>query len=318
VLVHKAPLGPVEEELCGRLMGGAASDSELVNLRMRASELGRSADPGLEARWKHEAEASTPWMALYYPSSAPLQTFLWAGPLTASNCDALLDSPARQHIAQQLLDGVSAVFVLVESGDTAADQAAADTLARELAAAEATLVLPGRTEDVPNIDETKVRIEFSTIRLSRQDARERIFIEMLLGIEPGLRDTAAPIVFPMYGRGRALYALVGSGINSKTIRAACALLTGPCTCQIKDDNPGVDLLMATDWHAGIAEFLLQNPEPTTLPSPALLQASAPEPVLEPESGRSPIGNVAAALTAGVVAIFGVSLALSLRKDGTES
>ena len=342
-LLQSAPLGEAEESLWRHLVDMASADSDSLNLRIRTSDPGSAADPGLEARWTAEADSSTPWLALYYPSSAPRQTYLWAGPLTESNGEALLDSPARRKIAQELLDGASAVFVLVESGDTAADRAAAETLDRELAASEAALVLPGATEeDVPDIDETKVRIAFSTVRVSRQDPQERIFVEMLLGSEPGLRDLDSPMAFPMYGRGRALYALVGKGINPKTVRAACALVVGPCSCQIKDDNPGVDMLFATNWNAGIDEFLLQNPEPAALPSPALLQASAPnapspdagsEAPIEaaavglpqaasrvPEtadlngSGSSPLRNVAVAIATAIAAILIVSFVLSRRKD----
>jgi hypothetical protein len=280
-LLHSAPLNEGDEVLWDRITQ-VSNDPSSLNLRIRTSDSGGVADSGLEARWKAEADASTPWLALYYPSRAPLQTYLWAGPLTESNCEALLDSPARQKIAKALLDGDSAVFVLLESGDVDADRTAAEILERELVASEAELALPGATnEEVPDIDESKLEIAFSTVRVSRQDPGERIFVEMLLGSEPGLRDLNAPMVFPVYGRGLALYALAGKGINSKTIRQACAFVTGPCSCQVKDENPGVDILIAMNWDAGIGEFLLQNPEPAALPSPALLQASAPD--------RSPVG-----------------------------
>jgi hypothetical protein len=323
VLLHDLPLDPVDETRWRRLTGDDSSAPNPLNLIVRSSESDGRTDASLEARWKSEAESSSPWIALYYPSSAPLQTHLWAGPLTEPNCDALLDSPVRRQIVQDLLNGVSAVFVLLESSDSAADQAAdqaaAETLTRELAASEDSLVLPERTEDdVPDIDESKVRIDFSTVRVSRQDPDEKILVEMLLGLEPGLRDIASPMVFPVYGRGRALYALVGKGINPKTIRAACAMLTGPCSCQIKDENPGVDLLLAMDWDAGIGEFLLENPEPAALPSPALLQASAPEALEAREPGLSPVLSIGIALVAGMAAVLSISLAMSLRKGRTES
>lgn len=311
VLLNDAPL-----DAGGEALWRALTEHETETPRILPSDRGTKPDPGLETRW--QADSATPWIALYYPPSAPLQTHVWAGRLTEANCDAVLDSPARQDIARQLLGGTSAVFVLLESGDAAADQTAADTLARELAASEASLVLPGRTKDeVPDIDESKVRIDFSSVRVSRQDPHETIFVEMLLGIEPGLRDITAPMVFAVYGRGRALYALAGKGINAKTIRAACALVTGPCSCQVKDENPGVDVLMATDWVAGIEEFLLQNPEPAALPSPALHQASDPDLQVVADEGRSPTVAVGMAMAVGLIAILAVSLAISFRKVRAE-
>jgi len=67
-------------------------------------------------------------------------------------------------------------------------------------------------------------------------------------------SAAEPIVFPVFGRGRALFALVGEGINSDNLREAIAFITGPCGCEIKMMNPGVDLLMSVNWDASVMQF----------------------------------------------------------------
>ena len=101
-----------------------------------------------------------------------------------------------------------------------------------------------------------MKVSFSSLRLSRTDPAEKIFVDMLLGSEGGgelsLRADdvrGKPMAFPVFGRGRVLYGLVGDGINEDTIADACQLLIGPCTCQVKDDNPGIDLVMAVDWES---------------------------------------------------------------------
>jgi len=55
------------------------------------------------------------------------------------------------------------------------------------------------------------------------------------------------MAFPVFGRGRALYALVGDGINKETIGEACVFLATACTCMVKEQNPGTDLILAADW-----------------------------------------------------------------------
>lgn len=346
VVLHGAPLS-ADEAKHWQTITDTASNPESLNLRIRGQDSGRIPDPGLETRWRSETNAATPWLALYYPASASRQSYLWAGPITESNCEAMLDSPARRAIAQALLDGESAVFVLVESGDETADRGAAETLERELAVAASTMELPARVEDeVPDIDEQKVRIAFSMVRVSRQDPGEQVFVEMLLGSEPGLRAIDAPMVFPIYGRGRSLYALAGKGINPKTIQQACALVAGPCSCDIKDENPGVDLLFAVDWDARIDEFLLGNPEPALVPGPALIQASKPEnpggnsqidasretdtvgfaqdDVVDSEEevsrGRAffPLVSVAFAIAVAMAAVIAGSVVLAFRKGGTKA
>ena len=49
-----------------------------------------------------------------------------------------------------------------------------------------------------------------------------------------------------------MFALVGKGIQNENIDEACTFLTGPCSCQVKELNPGVDLLMAVDWEEEVS------------------------------------------------------------------
>jgi hypothetical protein len=61
-----------------------------------------------------------------------------------------------------------------------------------------------------------------------------------------------PIVFPMFGRGRVLDALIGPQIDKDVIEDACAFLIGPCSCIVKNQNPGIDMVMAVDWEAALS------------------------------------------------------------------
>ncbi len=56
------------------------------------------------------------------------------------------------------------------------------------------------------------------------------------------------MVFPIFGRGRVLYALVGEGIATATIEEASRFLAGACQCTVKADNPGVDVLISYPWN----------------------------------------------------------------------
>ncbi|HVJ87615.1 MAG TPA: hypothetical protein VM452_18285, partial [Caulifigura sp.] len=54
-------------------------------------------------------------------------------------------------------------------------------------------------------------------------------------------------VFPVFGRLRALLPLVGPGITPENIRGSARFLAGACSCQVKEQNPGFDLLMNAHW-----------------------------------------------------------------------
>ena len=74
---------------------------------------------------------------------------------------------------------------------------------------------------------------------------------MLLGTEPDLHDLKEPMVFPLFGRGRALCALVGKGINKENLEEIGFFLAGPCSCTVKYQNPGVDMFFTVDWDAAL-------------------------------------------------------------------
>ncbi|MHC4505258.1 MAG: hypothetical protein ACYTFI_18295, partial [Planctomycetota bacterium] len=136
----------------------------------------------------------------------------------------------------------------------------------------------GFAEDVP-----KLKLAFSTLNLSRKDPREQLLVKMLTGTEKDLKDFAAePMAFPVFGRGRALWALVGKGINEDNIAETCIFLVGPCSCQVKARNPGVDLLLTVDWESGEVEPLVAEvPLP---PLQSLSGLAAAEKPAEPAPG----------------------------------
>ncbi len=131
----------------------------------------------------------------------------------------------------------------------------------------------------PPIDEfagPELSYEFSILPLSRTDPKEQILLVMLLNSEPDLHEYAdEPMAFPVFGRGRVLCALVGAGIRADNIQEIIAFLTGPCGCEIKAMNPGVDLLMAANWDAAMTELY-----ETDYPLPELTGVM-PEPPVKP-------------------------------------
>jgi hypothetical protein len=61
-----------------------------------------------------------------------------------------------------------------------------------------------------------------------------------------------PVLFVIFGRGRVLGSLTGKEIEADSIAGGCQFLTGDCSCVIKDNRPGTDLLMAVNWDAMLA------------------------------------------------------------------
>lgn len=79
----------------------------------------------------------------------------------------------------------------------------------------------------------------------------------------------------MFGRGRALAALSGGDLSADVIESASRFLTGACSCEVKELNPGKDLLLAADWDS-IFEEALPPEERTPLANPAIPPGLGPE------------------------------------------
>ncbi len=277
IVFHHGPLSEAQQAQAYDLGADGQAGQLHANISLRTVDLDQRPEPEMLDLWRNLGTDSLPWLVVKYPLATRLTGHLWSGPLAGQTVRQLLDSPARREIVQRLAQGESAAWVLLESGDPKKDGAAAKLLESRLAYLGATLQLPKLDlEDIVNglvsVPEADLRLEFSLLRLSRHDPEEHGFIQMLLGVEADLKQAKEPIVFPVFGRGRALYALVGQGISRETIDRAASFLIGKCSCEVKEQNPGVDLLLAADWDALVKMPANNAPD---LPPLAELAKSAP-------------------------------------------
>jgi hypothetical protein len=147
--------------------------------------------------------------------------------------------------------------VYLESGDPVVDDAKFFKLDSELKRLESVIKLPAiDPADLKDLSKNpeELKITFSAHRLSRDDPAEAAFVSMLLSHESDLREEfskGTPMAFPVFGRGRVLYALLGDGISTGMIEEASRFLAGACQCTVKAENPGVDLLVAFDWDENV-------------------------------------------------------------------
>ncbi|MBI5773864.1 MAG: hypothetical protein HZA89_09000 [Verrucomicrobia bacterium] len=277
VVFHRGPLSEAQRAVAGNLGTNGLAGQLHANLSLRLVDLEQNPKPELLELWRQSGGGTLPWLAVRYPLAMRSPGTVWAGPLAETAIQPLLDSPVRKEITERLVEGQSAVWVLLESGDRARDDAAAALLEPRLAYLAATLKVPKLSEEdiakkLVSVPESELRVEFSLLRLARGDPAEQPFIQMLLGLEADLKEAAEPIVFPVFGRGRVLYALVGKGIKHETIDQAAMFLIGRCSCEIKEKNPGGDLLLAADWDTLVKSQFIPDRD---LPSLAALAKSGP-------------------------------------------
>ena len=219
-----------------------------------------------------ETSVSTNGARLFYPSHVRgADKFAWEGQLSPEVYGALTDSPARRDLVKRILRGDSAVWVLVEGGPSAANEAAASLLENRLRFLESATGIP-RLD--PNDPDSRVgpgpelKVQLSLLRLKRSDPSEAAFLSQLAG-PAGLKSLPAdqPFIALVFGRGRVLGAWPNDRLNEEFIQESTRFLLGSCSCEVKSRNPGWDLLLRVDWDeelkkAGEARRLAsRSPEP---------------------------------------------------------
>jgi hypothetical protein len=267
LVLSRGPLNETQQQWFQRLEAASVDPQQPANLQVHAIDVQqqtlsdalrdragghRPSEAALAQleEWAGQQTLDTPQLVVFYPRI--WERIAWQAPLAAEQVEQLIDSPLRQEIARRLLDGQSAVWVFLDSGDAERDDAAWELLQAELVRSTQVVQLPARelteTDEFFRPDvEIELRVEFSAVRLTADDPAERAFAALLRGSEADLRDFDEPIALPIYGRGRTYYALVGRGLNADTIEENSHFLCGACSCQVKEDNPGVDMLMAVNW-----------------------------------------------------------------------
>jgi hypothetical protein len=243
-----------------------ASGGGKANMEVIVVDATRTEDAQWKALAEKHKERAVPWAAIVLPAPVDADDdkakVVWTGALGELSAEGLADSPKRREIAKKILEGDSAVWVVLESGDKARDAAAVATLR-----AETSRFAKNAPAPLEGVDETELagfgfsesvplRVSFAVVTIAADDAAEKWFVRLLRGLYPEL-PTGKPAAIPVFGRGRALGAATGDEIQSAVIRKGCEFLTGACTCEVKGQNPGHDLLMTVDWarslHGGIKD-----------------------------------------------------------------
>ena len=260
-----------------------------ANIFVKTIDVSQEMDPFVKSLWAQENNPDLPVSVLRYPGKNEHMGMpgpvVWRGQLTKEIIGLMLESPARQKIVKRITGGDSAVWVYL--GDK--------KQIKNTAAFEATLKKVQGQVQLPEIDpadaewgpggspiqemQKDLKLNFSVVRVDRNDPKEKMFVRMLLRSEPNLEVKSAgqPMVFAVFGRGRALPAIVGKGMTEEHIGKDCAFLVGPCSCTIKRLNPGTDMLITAEWLVGVKGLMVKDVQIPSLPG--LSEKVSPENVV---------------------------------------
>jgi hypothetical protein len=228
-------------------------DNAQLNLTIRTLDVAEL-DPADQVQFSEHAKATLPMLVVQYPAHLRIAEPAWSAPLSKESVALLTDSPIRRELVKRLTNGQTAVWLLLEGGDRESDDAAAKLVQEQIEQLRTKLKLPELTDSSEDklLSATPLQVAFSVLRVSRGDA-EQPLIQMLLHSESDLAERSDPMVFPVFGRGRVLFPLIGAGVTAENIHDLAAFLVGACSCEVKEQNPGFDLLLAANWDNLLAQ-----------------------------------------------------------------
>ncbi len=179
-----------------------------------------------------------PYYALYYRNRL-VKTYNSSSSLTNLTC-----SPVREKIAGEIMAGKLCVMLYLKTDNQVKDEKGKQIIQKAL-------------------NSSPFRDIITLIEISRNNIEEAHFVSFLLNVEDDLKGIQEPMLFGIFGRFKALEPLLAGGITEENIGLMIDFLTADCSCLIKDDLPGTDILYTNNWENPVAalvnKILDENP-----------------------------------------------------------
>lgn len=171
----------------------------------------------------------------------------WRGSFSdAIERPGLFESPARSEIARRILEGHSSVWLLIAPEEQSKELS--EQLQAKLDGVTKNLELPKGIGLLGSELYTSIPLEIrcSVLGISHADPKEQQFLKLLAASAPEWKTDAAYVV-PTFGRCRAMEVIPHWEIDEVAIEDIANFFCNACSCQVKQANPGFDLLASVNW-----------------------------------------------------------------------
>ena len=256
VVFFEQPLSPADEKLISEMEQASILRGGPANLNVLRVDVSQTTDQELRDLWiatKQKTESILP-AAVARSLKGKGQTINhWHGSLQELRTTNILRSPVRIELLRRLQEGDSIVWLMFRSSDEQRNAAVRDLLATQCKELPRRIQLPEGI-GLPGSElysEVPLLLQFSVLEIAPDDPAEQYLIRQISGLKFDAFRNGDPLIVPVFGRGRVLEVIPADQLNADLIHELTEFLCGACSCQVKEQNPGFDLLLTTDWNLAL-------------------------------------------------------------------
>jgi len=285
---HRGPLTAAQQAAVSALEDRALVNGGELNWEIVPCDLATELDPDLQAVWEALTEPDLPFVAVRLPGGRQGSPVAWSGPLSAAV--TLLDEVrAERELARRILTGDAVVWLVLRGTDAEAADRVVKLLNEQAAALVDEIELPAGV-GLPGSEllaRIPLEVRFSVVDVAAKEAANSLLRRTAMARRPEPVDETATLVVPVFGRGRGAQVLTPAEVDADVIAELSRFLCGACSCQVKELNPGFDLLLPVAWDerlygdgvpsevTDVAAAPPAEPEYVAIPAGASATASAP-------------------------------------------
>ena len=252
VVFSEQPLSSADEMLINELEQASTLRGGHANLNVLRVDVSHTLDQELRDLWiatKQKTNLILPAAVVRSLKGKGQAINHWQGSLQELEAASLLSSPARGELLRRLQEGDSIVWVMIKSSDEKRNRSVRDILNTQCKQLPKSIQLPEGI-GLPGSElysEIPLLLQFSVLEIAPDDPAEQYLVRQISGLKFDAFRSGDPLIVPVFGRGRALEVIPADQLNADLIHELTEFLCGACSCQVKEQNPGFDLLLTTDW-----------------------------------------------------------------------
>ena len=266
IVFHDGALSADDEKTVRDFETASLAKDGDANLNVIRCDLNHNADQELNDLWlsvKEKTAAKLPVLVARSLKGRGKTINHWHGSLQEARTIGLIESPIRAELTKRLQSGDAIVWLLLKSADDEKTAAVRELLRQQCKELPNKIELPEGI-GLPGSElysEVPLLLQFSVLEINPDDPKEQYLVRQLQGFHAEAATVGEPLVVPVFGRGRALEVIPASQLNADLIHDLTEFLCGACSCQVKEQNPGFDLLLSTDWNAALFGEGAEGPPP---------------------------------------------------------